>query len=109
QPDTYPRLAALAVLLADGLRDGAERAGLSIFQTRVGSMLGLFFTSNEVVDFQSAKTSNTERYQKFFHGMLERGHYFAPSQFEAAFVSLAHDEAIIAETVSAAQEVFTTL
>jgi glutamate-1-semialdehyde 2,1-aminomutase len=107
-PESYSRLDELASLMADGLHDAAESAGVSICQTRVGSMMGSFFTPEQVVDFPSAKTSETEVYQKFFHAMLERGHYFAPSQFEATFVSLAHGEAIIAETVSAAHEVFTT-
>jgi len=62
-----------------------------------------------VTDYASAKTSDTQRYAKFFQGMLERGVYFAPSQFEAAFLSTAHSDADIKKTVAAAHLVFKTL
>ena len=65
-------------------------------------MLTLFFTDREVDDFQSAKTSDTERFNRFFHAMLDRGIYLPPSQFEAAFISAAHTESDIIQTVNAA-------
>jgi glutamate-1-semialdehyde aminotransferase len=61
---------------------------------RVGSMLTAFFTDGPVTDYASAKRADTARYARFFHGMLERGVFLAPSQFEAAFVSLAHRDEI---------------
>ncbi|RMF57374.1 MAG: aminotransferase class III-fold pyridoxal phosphate-dependent enzyme, partial [Calditrichaeota bacterium] len=109
KPETYGRLDTLAQLLADGFKNAAENAGVPVFQTRVGSMLGLFFTQASVSDFDSAKTADVERYARFFHEMLEKGVYFAPSQFEAAFLSLAHDETLVQETISAATEVFKRL
>jgi glutamate-1-semialdehyde 2,1-aminomutase len=109
QPGTYPKLEKLASQLADGIKKAAESAGAPIFQTRVGSMLGMFFTSETVVDWPSAKLADTRRYAKFFHEMLSASSYFAPSQFEAAFVSLAHSEEDIASTVEAATQVFRKL
>ena len=68
--------------------------------------MGGFFTDGPVVDYVSAKQSDTARYAKFFHHMLKRGSYFAPSQFEAAFVSTAHTAADVDRTVEAAHEAF---
>ncbi len=106
EPQTYVRLERLAERLSTGLFRAAEAAGIPIFLTRVASMLGLFFTDKSVVDFTSAKTSDTRRYAGFFHQMLARGVYFAPSQFEAAFVSLAHDDALIEHCVAQIAEAF---
>ena len=78
-------------------------------QTRVGSMLCGFFTDQPVVDYASAKRSDQQRYARFFRGMLERGVYFAPSQFEAALLSTAHSDADIKKTVAAAQVVMKSL
>ena len=72
------------------LGEAARQAKIPYHQTRVGSMLGGFFTKGPVTDYVSAKKSDTARYAKFFHGMLKQGIYFAPSQFEAAFLSTAH-------------------
>ena len=73
---------------------------------RVGSMLTWFFTSADVTDYESAKTSDTAKFGRFFHGMLERGIYLPPSQFEAMFVSAAHTDEDIARTVEAATASF---
>jgi glutamate-1-semialdehyde 2,1-aminomutase len=67
-------------------------------------MLTAFFTAEPVVDFATATRSDTKRYARFFHAMLARGVYLAPSQFEAAFVSTAHDEALIDRTIAAAAD-----
>jgi glutamate-1-semialdehyde 2,1-aminomutase len=72
---------------------------------RAGSMFTFFFTDGPVNDYDSAKRSDTARFGRFFRGMLERGVYLAPSQFEAAFVSAAHTEEDIRQTVAAAKEV----
>jgi glutamate-1-semialdehyde 2,1-aminomutase len=71
----------------------------------MGSMMTFFFNDGAVTDYESARRCDRERYARFFHGMLERGVYLAPSQFEAAFVSAAHGEAEIDATVAAAEEV----
>ena len=105
----YKKLEARSAALAEGLGKAAKQAGVPFTQTRVGSMLGGFFTDHPVTDYASAKRSDQQRYAKFFRGMLERGVYFAPSQFEAAFVSTAHSDADIKKTVAAAQAVFKTL
>lgn len=105
----YKKLEAKSAALAEGLGKAAKQAGVPFTQARVGSMLCGFFTDHPVVDYVSAKRSDTQRYARFFRGMLERGVYFAPSQFEAAFLSTAHSEADIRKTVAAAQAVFKTL
>lgn len=88
----YEELENKARKLEEAFREGAQEAGVPIWQNRVGSMLSAFFTEKEVWDYASAKTSDTARYARFFREMLSRGVYLAPSQFEAAFVSLAHSE-----------------
>jgi glutamate-1-semialdehyde 2,1-aminomutase len=77
---------------------------VAVYQTRIGSMLCNFFTNREVVDYDSALTSDTKFYSRYFHGMLQRGIYLAPSQFEASFVSLAHTESEIEQTIAASQQ-----
>lgn len=109
QSDTYKKLDRLSQMLSIGLKEAADKTNIPIYQTRVGAMSCLFFTLGKISDFESAKTSDTARYAKYFHGMLQRGVYFAPSQFEAAFVSLAHSESDIEKTVAAAREVMGTL
>ena len=92
RPGVYEELEDKARKLEKAFKEGAQEAGVPIWQNRVGSMLSTFFTEKEVWDYASAKTSDTARYARFFREMLSRGVYLAPSQFEAAFVSLAHSE-----------------
>ena len=108
-PTAYPRLEAMGARLQAGIEAAAREAGVPLTVNRVGSMLTPFFAEGPVADFESAKRSDTARYAKFFHGMLARGIFLAPSQFEAAFVSLAHSEADIDSAGMAAREVFRTL
>ncbi|HZK49356.1 MAG TPA: glutamate-1-semialdehyde 2,1-aminomutase [Thermoleophilia bacterium] len=103
--DAYQVLEARGLQLEVGLIAAAATAGVSARVQRVGAMLTVFFTERAVVDFPSAKTSDTGRFGVFFRGMLDRGIYLAPSQFEAAFLSTAHTEEDIARTVGAASEV----
>ena len=98
-PGLYAELDAKAQRLAD-----AAPAGMTV--NRVGSMFTWFFTDKPVTDYESAKRADTGRFKKFFHAMLERGIYLPPSQFEAAFVSTAHEEADIECTLTAARECF---
>lgn len=105
----YEKLDRLTLQLTRGIRDAAKDAGVPVYQTRMGSKFCTFFTDGEVTDFASAKRSDTGRYGRFFHGMLERGVYLAPSQFEVGFVSLAHTTEDIDRTVAAARAVMETL
>jgi glutamate-1-semialdehyde 2,1-aminomutase len=98
----YARLEELGERLEKGLVDAGAKAGVPVRVNRVGSMFTLFFTDREVFDFDSAKTCDTQRFNRFFHSMLEQGVYWPPSQFEAAFISAAHREVDIDLTVAAA-------
>jgi glutamate-1-semialdehyde 2,1-aminomutase len=109
EPGTYERLEALGAKLESGLRQAAETAGATVTLNRVGSMMTGFFTDGPVVDFTSAAKSDTARYGAFFREMLERGVYLAPSQYEAAFVGLAHSEEDIERTIEAAASSFQAL
>jgi glutamate-1-semialdehyde 2,1-aminomutase len=98
----YARLEALGARLETGILGAASKVGAAVRMNRVGSMFTLFFTDREVFDFDSAKTCDTGRFNRFFHSMLEQGIYWPPSQFEAAFISAAHSESDIDRTVAAA-------
>ena len=108
-PVVYSELERKTAALAGGLASAARGAGVAAQINRVGSLLTAFFTDRPVTDLPSAKRSDTARYAAFFRAMLDRGVYLAPSQFEAAFLSLAHTDADIAATIAAAKEAFTTL
>ena len=108
-PGTYEQLEALSARLAEGLREVTSRLGVPTFHTRVGSMLCMFFQEGPVVDWNTAARSDTQKYARYFHAMLERGVYLAPSQYEAMFVSLAHTEAQIDQTIEAAAASLATL
>lgn len=99
----YQRLEVASIYLEDGLRRAAEEAQVPARINRVGSMLTMFFTKGPVTDYASARRSDTGRFAAFFRGMLERGVFLAPSQFEAMFVSYAHSDADIQETIEAAR------
>jgi len=104
----YESLEATSAALEAGLRDAAARAGLEkkVCFNRVGSMLCCFFTPGPVCDYASATRADTGAFAAYFQAMLDAGVYLPPSQFEAIFVSAAHDEADIAETVAAARGAF---
>jgi glutamate-1-semialdehyde 2,1-aminomutase len=106
RPDFYASLDRLSERLMDGLQQAAARNGVQVTADRVGSMLGLFFTKGPVRNFAEAKKSDLKRFSEFYQGMLHRGIYLAPSQFEVMFVSAAHDEHTIDRTIAAADEVF---
>jgi glutamate-1-semialdehyde 2,1-aminomutase len=105
----YARLEALSARLAAGIDQAAAAAGVPHRVQRIGSMLTLFFTDTPVIDYDTAKTSDTAKFAKFFWAMMDRGVYLPCSQFEAAFVSAAHTEADIARTVAAAREALAEL
>jgi glutamate-1-semialdehyde 2,1-aminomutase len=106
RPGTYERLEAISNKLASGLGATAAKAGVPLTVNRVASMFTGFFSSDPVTDYASAKRSDTGRFARFFRSLLERGVYFPPSQFEAAFVSTAHTDADVAATLEAAAKAF---
>lgn len=109
EPGVYKQLDEIASLLCDGMKGIAEEAGVQAVFNRVGSLFTMFFTTTQVTDYKTAKTCDTARFGKFFIGMLERGVYLAPSQFEAGFMSLAHTKEDVWKTLEAARGVFKTL
>jgi len=92
-----------------GLEEAARKAGVPAVLNRVGSMLGLFFTSGPVRNFSEAKSSDLDLFASYYRGMLESGIYLPPSQFEVVFVSAAHEEAEIDRTIAAAETVLAGL
>lgn len=106
EPGGFEKVEQKAAKLADGIGQAAQEAGVPVFQTRVGTMFATFFTSTPVIDYSSAKTSDTECFGRFFQVMLERGVYLAPSQFEAGFMSLVHSDDDIEHTIEAAAGAF---
>jgi len=109
RPGFYAELEAKGARLAAGLQAAAREAGFPAAVNRVGSLLCAFFTGKEVTDYETALSSDPERYAAFFRKMLDRGVYLAPSQFEAAFVSAAHTPEQIDYTVEAAAKAFQEL
>ncbi len=103
KPRLYTDLAALGRRLAAGLAEAAREAGVALQVNAFGSLLTPFFTDRPVHDFQSATAANTEHYGRFFRGMLARGVYAPPSQFEAWFLSAAHTRRDVDRTVAAAR------
>jgi glutamate-1-semialdehyde 2,1-aminomutase len=102
----FERCEARAAELEEALADAAKRAGASVKFYRAGTMFCTYFTDKEVVDFETAKQADTEKFARFFIAMLKRGIYMAPSQFEAGFMSLAHSSADVEATAEAAYESF---
>jgi len=107
EPGFHARLEATTQALCEGFEAAAREAGVPFTTTRVGAMFGLFFTDAPTVDtYAQAVACDTAAFNRFFHAMLERGVFLAPSAFEAGFVSSAHDEAVVAATLAAAREAF---
>ena len=108
QPFVYENLETIASRLYNGLETIFSQQGLPHFGQRVGAMFTLFFTAGPVSDYASASQSDTEMFARFYRGMLKRGVYLAPSQFEATMVSLAHEEAVD-QTLTVAEDVIKAL
>jgi len=109
-PGFFDALTETTRSLVTGMAQAAAAAGVPLATESVGGMFGLFFTENDrVSSFAQVMACDSERFSTFFHGMLERGIYLAPSAFEAGFVSVTHSEAEISETLTAAAEVFAEL
>lgn len=110
QPDFYRDLTSKTTYLLEGLQQAADDAGVDFTTQQVGGMFGLFFTTEERIEtYQQVTACNTEQFNRFFHGMLERGVYLAPSSYEAGFVSSAHTQADLDETIAIARDVLANL
>jgi glutamate-1-semialdehyde 2,1-aminomutase len=107
--DAYTKLEQLGVALEAGMKSAAKSASVPVQFNRCGSMFCAYFTSEPVHNVAEAMQSDRERFKRYFHGMLAHGIYFAPSQFEAGFLSTAHTAADIEQTVTAAATVMKTL
>lgn len=104
-PDMYTQMEQRGTKLMQGMAASAAQHDIPLQTAAVGSMLGFFFAPEPIASYADAKrVCDTQRYGRFFHAMLERGIYLAPSQFEAGFLSTLHDDAIIEQTLQAAQE-----
>ncbi|MBW4613315.1 MAG: glutamate-1-semialdehyde 2,1-aminomutase [Desmonostoc vinosum HA7617-LM4] len=109
KPGTYEYLDQVTKKLADGLLQIAKETGHEACGGQISGMFGLFFTSGPVHNYEDAKKSDTAKFGRFHRGMLERGVYLAPSQFEAGFTSLAHTEADIEQTLAVARDVMSSI
>ena len=108
-PGFYERLGTQAEALARGLASAAHDAGIEFCSDAIGGMFGFYFAADLPNRLSDVSGSNIERFKLFFHAMLARGVYFAPSAYEAGFISVAHDKAVVDATVTAAREAFDTL
>lgn len=107
QPGFYEQLEAKLAKLLTGLQQAADDAGIAFKTQAVGGMFGLYFTnSDDLSSFEAMTHCNIEAFKQFFHGMLKRGVYLAPSAFEAGFISSVHSDADIEKTISIARDVF---
>jgi glutamate-1-semialdehyde 2,1-aminomutase len=106
RPGEWEKAADSTTILIEGLKGAAERTGVKVQATAVGTMAGFFFNDNPVVSYDDAKTSDTARFGRFFNALLNRGVYFAPSQFEALFLSTVHSAHDLDTTLAAVEEAF---
>jgi glutamate-1-semialdehyde 2,1-aminomutase len=105
-PGFYDRLSAQTARLTAGLTAAAREAGVAFCADAIGGMFGLYFSERVPASFADVSRSDIARFNTFFHQMLEAGVYFAPSAYEAGFVSSAHDDAVIDATIDAARRAF---
>ncbi len=106
RPGFYEKLSAQTTKLIDGLSQAAAEAGIAFCGDAIGGMFGIYFTEHVPGNYAEMMTCKKERFNQFFHAMLDAGVYLAPSAFEAGFVSAMHDDAVIAATVNAARGAF---
>ena len=109
EPGVFEEIEQKAAKLCEGLKAAAEEEGIAVKTTRVGSMFGLFFSDQDIIDFDSVDSCDLGKFTKYFNTMLQEGIYFAPSQFEAGFMSLAHTDKDIEHTIAAAKKAFSQL
>ena len=109
KPDFYPQLTLITKRLVDGMEDAANKNGIKFSARSVGGMFGLYFRESPPNSFDEIMESDRENFNRFFHAMLKQGIYFGPSAFEAGFVSAAHTEKDIKETIDASHRAFESL
>ncbi len=111
RPDFYAELTSKTTYLLQGLQQAADDAGVAFITQQVGGMFGLVFHQPKprIDTYAQVTACNVEQFNRFFHGMLDRGVYLAPSAYEAGFVSNAHSQADLDETIAIAKDVFATL
>jgi glutamate-1-semialdehyde 2,1-aminomutase len=109
ETNPYPRLETETARLSEGLSQAAQAAGLPHSVARCGSMFTLFFRGDRVVNYTDAAQCDTQRFSRYFWGMIERGVYLPCSQFESNFVSAAHSRADIDATIAAAKDVLRSI
>ena len=109
QPEIYHHLEVKSKLLEEGIKDAVDKSAIDVQVSRVGSLLTIFFSNKPVTDYETAREADTELFGSFFHRMLANGIYWPPSQFEAAFVSIAHTETDIHSTIEAVKQAFVSL
>ncbi len=109
KPGVFEKVEQATASLVNGIARTAQECGIPVQTGSAGTMFGVFFTDQKVKDYASAKTSDTEHYARYFRALLERGVYFAPSQFEAAFTSVAHTPDVIEQTLDAVRSVMPKL
>ncbi len=110
QPDFYPPLFTKTDALVAGLCERAEAAGIAMTSNHVGTMFGVFFSDEKTItNYQQVMACDTDRFNRFFHGMLQEGVYLAPASYEAGFLSAAHSDQDINDTLDAAERVFANL
>ncbi|MBT3921146.1 MAG: glutamate-1-semialdehyde 2,1-aminomutase [Nitrospina sp.] len=107
QDGTYQALEQKSVKLCEGLKQNVMDLGIQAQFTRVGSMFSMFFTDQDIVDFETVKTCDTDFFKRYFNGLLEEGVYIAPSQFEAGFMSAVHADEDINLTIEASRRALT--
>jgi glutamate-1-semialdehyde 2,1-aminomutase len=108
-PGFYDQLSAKVTTLMTGLKERAAAAGIPLTTNQAGGMFGIFFTDQQVTNYEQATACNQDQFKAFFHGMLERGVYLAPSAFEAGFVSIMHTDEHIQATLDAAADTFAAI
>jgi len=101
QPGVYEDLERKSERLCSGFKENVKKLGITATFTRVGSLFSMFFTDQEIINFESVKTSDTKFFKRYFNAMLEEGIYIAPSQFEAGFMSAVHTNDDIDQTIDA--------
>lgn len=108
-PEVYTQLEATGNQIVSGIRSILDKLNLNYQINHIGSMYSLFFTDTPVIDFETAKTADTAKFGKYFHGMLDKGIYLAPSQYEALFLSTALSQENIAEVLAANEATLSSL
>jgi glutamate-1-semialdehyde 2,1-aminomutase len=108
-PEVYIQLEETGNQIVSGIRSILDKLNLNFQINHIGSMYSLFFTETPVIDFETAKTSDTAKFGKYFHGMLDKGIYLAPSQYEALFLSTALSQENIAEVLAANESILSSL